>query len=154
MPALNVLSTTLPDSTFFSLVRTNAAALAGLDVLELDDGPELAVEVEHHAVLEVVRGRHGLGLLDLVVESAGAERYGARRARFPTAPPDSALSLPPGAVRRVHPVAPARADASAPAPQPVSISSRHIAASHAAPHRAATNGGRRTVAQSGCGTGS
>jgi hypothetical protein len=38
------------------------AALAGLDVLELDDGPELAVEVEHEAVLEVVRGRHGWSL--------------------------------------------------------------------------------------------
>src|SRR3712207_7459988 len=34
------------------------AALAGLDVLELGDGPELAVEVEDHAVLEVVGGSH------------------------------------------------------------------------------------------------
>src|SRR6185436_14110065 len=32
--------------------------LTGLDVLELDDGPELVVEVEHHAVLEVVRAGH------------------------------------------------------------------------------------------------
>src|SRR5206468_11722337 len=31
--------------------------------LELDDGPELAVDVEHQAVLEVVRGGHGRGLL-------------------------------------------------------------------------------------------
>jgi hypothetical protein len=32
-------------------------------VLELDDGPELAsVELEHHAVLEVVRGSHGCGI--------------------------------------------------------------------------------------------
>ena len=30
MPALNVLSTTLPDSTFFSVVRTNAGPLPGL----------------------------------------------------------------------------------------------------------------------------
>src|SRR5580692_2731758 len=30
MPALNVLSTTLPDSTFFSLVRTKAGPLPGL----------------------------------------------------------------------------------------------------------------------------
>src|SRR5580698_10813098 len=30
MPALNVLSTTLPDITFFSLVRTNAGPLPGL----------------------------------------------------------------------------------------------------------------------------
>ena len=30
VPALNVLSTTLPDSTFFSLVRTKAPPLPGL----------------------------------------------------------------------------------------------------------------------------
>src|SRR5437764_9065666 len=30
VPALNVLSTTLPDSTFFSVVRTNAPPLPGL----------------------------------------------------------------------------------------------------------------------------
>jgi hypothetical protein len=35
------------------------AALAGLDVLKLDDGPQLAVQVEHQTVLEVVRRRHG-----------------------------------------------------------------------------------------------
>ena len=59
-PALNVLSTTLPDSTFLSLVRTNAPPLPGLDVLELHDGPQLPVEVEHHAVLQVVgRGHSG-----------------------------------------------------------------------------------------------
>ncbi len=34
-------------------------ALAGLDVLELDDGPQLALEVEDEAVLEVVGGCHG-----------------------------------------------------------------------------------------------
>src|SRR5207253_1393237 len=35
-------------------------ALTGLDVLELDDGPQLAtVELEDHAVLEIVRGSHG-----------------------------------------------------------------------------------------------
>src|SRR5690606_31832684 len=33
-------------------------ALAGLDVLELHDGPELAVDLEDHAVLEVVRRCH------------------------------------------------------------------------------------------------
>ena len=58
VPALKVLSTVLPDSTFFSLVRTNGRTLAGLDVLELDDRPELAVDVENHAVLQVVRGCH------------------------------------------------------------------------------------------------
>jgi hypothetical protein len=35
-------------------------ALTRLDVLELHDGPQLAVEVEHQAVLEVVGGRHFL----------------------------------------------------------------------------------------------
>src|SRR5207248_41732 len=35
------------------------AALAGLDVLELHDVPEHAVEVERHAILKVVRRRHG-----------------------------------------------------------------------------------------------
>src|SRR5690606_12313931 len=34
------------------------AALAWFDVLELNDGPQLAVEVEHHSVLEVVRRGH------------------------------------------------------------------------------------------------
>ena len=33
-------------------------ALAGLVVLEPDDGPQLSVEVEHHAVLQVVRRGH------------------------------------------------------------------------------------------------
>src|SRR4051794_21285855 len=35
------------------------ATLARLDVLELDDVPQHAVEVEGHAVLQVVGGRHG-----------------------------------------------------------------------------------------------
>src|SRR4051812_242126 len=35
------------------------AALAGLDVLELGDGPEVAVDPQHEAVLQVVRRRHG-----------------------------------------------------------------------------------------------
>ena len=35
------------------------AALARLDVLELHDGPQLPVEVEHQAVLQLVRRRHG-----------------------------------------------------------------------------------------------
>src|SRR4029079_95503 len=33
-------------------------ALAGLHVLELDDGPELSLDVEHHAVLQVVGRSH------------------------------------------------------------------------------------------------
>src|SRR5690348_1489084 len=40
------------------LAAHEGAALARLDMLELDDGPELAVEVQRHAVLQVVRGRH------------------------------------------------------------------------------------------------
>src|SRR5699024_2171151 len=39
-----------------------STALAWLDVLEVHDGPELAVEVEHQSVLEVVRGGHSRGL--------------------------------------------------------------------------------------------
>jgi len=35
-PALKVLSTTFPESTCFSLVRTKAGPLPGFDVLELD----------------------------------------------------------------------------------------------------------------------
>ena len=38
-------------------------ALAGLDVLELDNGPQLAVEVEDQAVLQVVRGCHECAIL-------------------------------------------------------------------------------------------
>src|SRR5262249_13790552 len=34
------------------------AALAGLDVLEVHNGPQLAVEVEHQPVLQVVGGGH------------------------------------------------------------------------------------------------
>ena len=63
VPALKVLSTTLPDSTFFSLVRTNAPPLPGLTCWNSDDGPELAVEVENQAVLQVVRRCHGWGSL-------------------------------------------------------------------------------------------
>ena len=33
--------------------------LAGLDMLELDDGPELAVDIEYEAILEVGCGCHG-----------------------------------------------------------------------------------------------
>jgi hypothetical protein len=46
--------------------------LAGLDVLELDDGPQLAVDVEHKAVLQVVGGRHACTAF--VCRSAGAGR--------------------------------------------------------------------------------
>ena len=41
------------------------AALPRLHVLELDDAPDLAVELDVHAVLELVRGdglRHGAGV--------------------------------------------------------------------------------------------
>ena len=42
VPALNVLSTVLFDSTFLSLGAHERGALARLDVLELHDGPQLA----------------------------------------------------------------------------------------------------------------
>jgi hypothetical protein len=51
-PALYVRSTTLPDDVL-QLRAHERAALAGLDVLELDDAPELAVDVEDDAVLDV-----------------------------------------------------------------------------------------------------
>ena len=53
------------DATSFSasvralrLAQTRTA-LAWLHVLELHDGPEVAVEVENQTVLEVIRGGHG-----------------------------------------------------------------------------------------------
>ncbi len=55
-PARNVRSTTEPDSSAFSLVRTKGAALAGLDVLELDDPPDGAIDLDVHTVAELVRG--------------------------------------------------------------------------------------------------
>ena len=57
-PALNVWSTTLPDSTFFSLVRTNAPPLPGLtcwNSMTFHSWPSM---LEHRAVLDVVGGRH------------------------------------------------------------------------------------------------
>src|SRR6266852_3661713 len=67
-PALKVRSTTLPDMMFkvddlarhdvLQLGAHEGAALARLDMLELDNGPELPVEVQRHAVLQVVRGGH------------------------------------------------------------------------------------------------
>jgi len=72
-PALNVLSTTLPGKHVLQLGAHEGRALAGLDVLELDDGPELAsVELEHQAVLEVVRGSHGCGISWTDVDDPGA----------------------------------------------------------------------------------
>ena len=50
------------------------AALAGLVVLEPDDGPQLPVEVENHAVLQVVGGCHAQ-LSPVVV---GVVSYGGR----------------------------------------------------------------------------
>ena len=79
VPALKVLSTFLPDSTLRSLVRHEGRALAGLHVLELDDGPELTLDLEDHAVLEVVGGCHvgDVRLRRVVKESVGGPR--ARR---------------------------------------------------------------------------
>ena len=53
----------LPGEHVLQLGAHEGGALAGLDMLELDHGPELAaVELEHEAVLEVVRGGHGCGI--------------------------------------------------------------------------------------------
>ena len=46
------------------------ATLARLHVLKLDDGPELTVEVQHTAVLDVVGGRHEA----VTIRSVGHER--------------------------------------------------------------------------------
>jgi hypothetical protein len=53
-------------------------ALARLHVLELDDGPELPLEVEHHAVLEVI-GRSHRRVTTFVCRPARHARH-ARRA--------------------------------------------------------------------------
>src|SRR4029078_9566397 len=45
--------------TFVQVGHHKPPPFAGLDVLELHHGPELPVEVEHQAVLQVVRRRHG-----------------------------------------------------------------------------------------------
>ena len=55
------------------------AALARLDVLELGDGPELALEVEDEAVLEVVGGGHGVSP-GRAVSAVGSAVRGAGRA--------------------------------------------------------------------------
>ncbi len=54
MPALKVLSTILPERTFLMVNCTKAGPLPGLDVLELDDGPQLAIEVQDGTVLDVI----------------------------------------------------------------------------------------------------
>ena len=54
-PARNVWSTTAPLSSALQLRAHERAALAGLDVLELDDAPDVAVELDVHPVLELVR---------------------------------------------------------------------------------------------------
>jgi hypothetical protein len=53
-PARNVRSTTDPESS-------ERAALAGLHVLELDDPPRLAVELDVHAVAELIGGDRSHG---------------------------------------------------------------------------------------------
>ena len=59
VPALYVRSTTLPLDDVLELGAHERAALAGLDVLELDDVPELSVDVEDDAVLDVIGRCHG-----------------------------------------------------------------------------------------------
>ena len=53
-PALNVRSITLPSEARRSFVRTNAPPLPGLDVLELEDLEDRAVDLDVVAVLELV----------------------------------------------------------------------------------------------------
>jgi hypothetical protein len=67
VPALNVRSTTFP---VLQRGAHEGAALAGLDVLELDDGPQLPVQVEHESVLQVVRGGHA-GVLRILQRTEG-----------------------------------------------------------------------------------
>ena len=53
-PARNVLLDDLAALDLLQLRAHERAALAGLDVLELDDLPDHAVELDVHAVLELV----------------------------------------------------------------------------------------------------
>ena len=55
-PARNVLSTTEPGLQRLQLRPDERAALAGLDVLELDDPPRLPIELDVHPVPELVGG--------------------------------------------------------------------------------------------------
>ena len=68
MPALNVRSRTLPLLQVAQLRADERAALAGLDVLELDDLEQAVVELERDPVLQVVGadGRHGESLGEAV----------------------------------------------------------------------------------------
>src|SRR4029450_4008452 len=66
------------------------AALARLDVLELDDVHEVAVEVERHAVLEIIRGRHGFTL------SGAVDHFGEHGQRDPTGAKDQVVEGPQG----------------------------------------------------------
>ena len=57
-PARNVLSITAPVPDVLQLRAHERPALARLDVLELDDPEDLAVQLDVAAVLELVRGDH------------------------------------------------------------------------------------------------
>ena len=58
-PARKVLSMTAPSADALELGAHEGAALAGLDVLELDDLEDRAVHLDVHAVLELVGADHG-----------------------------------------------------------------------------------------------
>ena len=62
MPALNVRSNTLPRLDVAELGAHERTALAGLDVLELDDLEQAVVELERDAGLQVVGGDGGHGV--------------------------------------------------------------------------------------------
>src|SRR5215211_1714237 len=83
VPALNVLSTTLPESTFFSVVRTKAPPLPGLTCWK-----SVTVQVEDDAVLEVVGGSHQRTSSSLLVRvnKSGASSVTTRVSSIRTPP--------------------------------------------------------------------
>src|SRR3954469_17886632 len=68
----------LPGQDGLELGAHEGGPLAGLHVLELDDGPELSLDVEHHAVLQVVGRSHRHKPLS----------YAGRSGRAPVGTPD------------------------------------------------------------------
>src|SRR3954453_7807477 len=81
----------LPGLDVLQLRAHDRTALAGLVVLEPDDGPQLSVEVENHAVLEVVGRRHAqkcpVSLRGVVVRCPGVPVPGvSRRVQTPAGP--------------------------------------------------------------------
>ena len=84
-PARNVLSTTEPLVEPLQLRAHERAALARLDVLELDDAPGLALELDVHAVAELVggddlgHGRASVATAERPVSQGQSPGHGLRR---------------------------------------------------------------------------